>query len=391
MSAGNGGPTVPPTTSSTVEAPAAPASPTPAGHTHAFYPPPALDPAAIPTTSPPCFACGKPPLIYQRLAAVTRTVRAVAKKGYNSEHDYHFRSIDDFYNALSPALGEHEVVVQPNIISRERAEIGKTRGGAGIIRLQTRTRFRLFTVDGSFMEVDVDSESIDYGGDKAPFKAASGAYKYMVMQVFAVRVEAEETPESERDDGRPDRARGAPPSKWKGKAAPRENENPDDQGLEAGPELKPLEARMRVRLRELKSLVEFEAWAADWRSLPEPVKAALREDGKKRKLELTDAGDKAAADAAGKAAEGPTVPVRPTETESLRKLLDDDHAQKPLPSTPAPESRPVVTPSPASSSEPGPCWELGPDGSQCQLGSGHGGPHKDGERTWSQAKKKGGK
>lgn len=377
MSGEHGGPTVPPASS----------PPEPPHSTHAYYPPPPVDGKAPATTSPSCFACGRPPLIFERLAAVTRSVRAVAKKGYNSEHNYSFRSIDDFYNALSPALGEHQVIIQPNIIERVREVKGKTRGGADIVSLQTRTRFRLFTVDGSFMEVDIDSESIDYGGDKAPFKAASGAYKYLVMQVFAVQVAQEETPESEHDDGRPDRGRprGAPPSKWKGNAAPPARgdlDNPDAQGLDAGPELKPLEEKLRKRLGELTTLVDFEAWATDWRAAPAPVKAALRQEGIDTKAKLTDAAAKAEADAASKAAEAPQVPPKAESPPS---------SPPPVGAAPKPEAppRPVVSPTPAPSSSSEPCWELGPDGAQCQQAAGHGGPHKDGAKTWPQARKRG--
>lgn len=346
------------------------------GHVHAFYPPPALDPKATPTTSAPCFACGKPPLIYARIAGAIGDIQAVGKGGFNKEHSYHFRTIDDFYNALSPALAKHELVIQPNIVERIRTIEGKTSKGAAIIRLQVRYRYRIFTVDGSFLEVDVDSESLDYGGDKAPFKAASGGYKYLAMQLFAVRVADEKTdePEDENVDGRPrGRRMGPPPSQWTGKRgpSPREAEERmrgDDRPLgvdePAGVALEQLEEKLTAELAACEDLVAFQAWAARYHEAPDSLKAKLKEPGKVRKAaiiqKLADLDAKASADAAARAAEGAAIPV-------------------------APAAKPETTIEP--------CWIAAPSGGglTCQRPFGHDGDHKSGDTTWPAAKKKGGK
>jgi hypothetical protein len=126
------------------------------------------------------------PLIYGRISAVMAAVGAVGKNKRNQQQGYDFRGIDDFYDALQPALSEHKVFVTPTILEHAREERA-TRSGGTLMTTLTKVRFRVWTEDGSFIEADALGEGAD-SGDKSANKAASGALKYLFMQVFCVRL-----------------------------------------------------------------------------------------------------------------------------------------------------------------------------------------------------------
>jgi len=140
------------------------------------------------------------PSVYTAIAAVARAMaeKGVGKSRRNEQQKYSFRGIDDFYNALAPALATAGLVILPRCLSRDLVE-RKSGSGNALFYVTVAMEFDFVSAaDGSKHTVGpFYGEAMD-SGDKATNKAMSAAYKYCVMQAFAIPVEGQ-TIDSEND------------------------------------------------------------------------------------------------------------------------------------------------------------------------------------------------
>lgn len=136
------------------------------------------------------------PLIYSALAGVIADVGAVAKDKINKQQGFKFRSIDDVYNALHPALAKNKVVIVPKILERTCEVVGKTQKGTDMVKVVCRIQFNFYAEDGSTVESIIVGEGLDTG-DKATNKAMAIAYKYACFQVFCIPTEEMVDPDGE--------------------------------------------------------------------------------------------------------------------------------------------------------------------------------------------------
>lgn len=125
-------------------------------------------------------------LIYKKMVDVMKDVGAIEKAQTNTFQNYKFRGIDQFLNALNPALTKHGVFYVPYIES-ETHEIVKTEKNIQK-HVHIKMRFSFFAEDGSTVDAITCGEGIDTS-DKATNKAMSAALKYALMQTFAVPTE----------------------------------------------------------------------------------------------------------------------------------------------------------------------------------------------------------
>lgn len=139
------------------------------------------------------------PLIYRALAGVIADVGAVAKDKVNKVQGFKFRSVDDVYNALHPALAKNKVVIVPEIVDRTCEVIGKTKNGVDMIKVVCTIQFHFFAEDGSSVKAVIVGEGLDTG-DKATNKAMAIAYKYACFQVFCIPTEEMVDPDAERPE-----------------------------------------------------------------------------------------------------------------------------------------------------------------------------------------------
>lgn len=128
------------------------------------------------------------PQIYAALNAAQLQIakEGIGKDRTNQQQGYKFRGIDDVYNALSPIMAEHGLLVIPSY-SHRVAEERRTKNGEPIWNV---------TVVGSFTVVSVkDGSSLDVGpfigeaqdmADKATNKAMSAALKYCLFQTLLI-------------------------------------------------------------------------------------------------------------------------------------------------------------------------------------------------------------
>ena len=129
-----------------------------------------------------------PGKIYAAIAGVIADVGFVAKDKINKQQGFKYRSVDDVFNALHPALAKNKVFIVPRILERNCATIGKTQKGADMIKVVCKIKFTFFAEDGSSVESVIVGEGLDTG-DKATNKAMAAAYKYACFQVFCIPTE----------------------------------------------------------------------------------------------------------------------------------------------------------------------------------------------------------
>lgn len=133
--------------------------------------------------------------IFTLIPKVMAEVGAIGKSGYNQHDKYRFRSIDDVYNALQPALHKNGVFFVPNVLESKEEHI-QSNSGKDMLRIKLKVRYDVYADDGSNFQTVVEGEAIDRG-DKATNKALTAAFKYMLIQVFCIAVEGQEDADNE--------------------------------------------------------------------------------------------------------------------------------------------------------------------------------------------------
>ena len=121
-----------------------------------------------------------------------KDVGAIGKGSHNDFQNFDFRGIDAVMNRMHPLMIEHGVYPAPRALSQEIRAITVT-GSNGVAKSACHAVLQMqytFTADdGSFVEVVVPGEAIDYG-DKAANKAMSVAYKYAICQLLCIPFDA---------------------------------------------------------------------------------------------------------------------------------------------------------------------------------------------------------
>lgn len=169
-------------------------------------------------------AAGK---IYSAISCVMNDMGVVAKNKLNKQQGFKFRSIDDVYNALHPALAKNKVFIVPEVISQERI-VKHTKSGTEMEHVICNIRFTFFAEDGSFIQTVIPGEGMDTG-DKATNKAMAIAYKYACFQVFCIPTEEMDDPDAERPELDQESDGKKQPTKKAGtkKQAPKNTKNKD--------------------------------------------------------------------------------------------------------------------------------------------------------------------
>ena len=128
-----------------------------------------------------------PRQIYALMAKVAGDVGAIGKDRENKQQHYKFRGIDEFMNAVGPAMRKHGVSVEPQVLKHTIAPCKTTRGNDSFMATVVQ-RFTFYAPDGSSMSAVTVGVAMD-SGDKAVNKAMSAAMKYALSQTFVVATE----------------------------------------------------------------------------------------------------------------------------------------------------------------------------------------------------------
>lgn len=130
--------------------------------------------------------------IYSQMSKVMAEIGSVSKDQKNAQQGFKFRGIDQFVNALYPALTKHGVFMTPRCTSQsqEIKTVIRSSGKEGVDKHVTiMMEYDFFADDGSKVTVGpVPAEGLD-SGDKATNKALSAALKYALIQTFSIPTE----------------------------------------------------------------------------------------------------------------------------------------------------------------------------------------------------------
>jgi ERF superfamily len=132
----------------------------------------------------------------EKFAEVRRRLGYVQKRGHNERHNYSYVTAADLAGSVGDILAELGVVVIPQLqsISTETPRSSSDR----IARVVMNYRF-VDARSGEELSVRVAGEGAD-PGDKAPYKAMTGALKYALLQSFLLSTG--DDPEDERANSR---------------------------------------------------------------------------------------------------------------------------------------------------------------------------------------------
>ncbi len=134
----------------------------------------------------------------QKLAEVRRRIGYVQKHGHNERFNYSYVTAADIAGSVGDILSELGVVVIPcleNITYESATGRGETTRMARVVMAYTFS-----DVDtGEEIVAKVAGQGLD-PGDKAPYKAMTGALKYALLQSFLLATG--DDPEDERPDAR---------------------------------------------------------------------------------------------------------------------------------------------------------------------------------------------
>lgn len=159
---------------------------------------PAVQEIAVMQAAPIAPATSQAPQVYAAINAVQKeiTVTGISKSNTTTGGaKFKFRGIDDVYNALSPLIAKHGLVIAPRYSDRALIE-RKASSGNAVFYITIIGHFDFISVkDGSKHTVTTFGEAMD-SGDKGTNKAMAIAHKYALLQVFAIPTEGDNDPDN---------------------------------------------------------------------------------------------------------------------------------------------------------------------------------------------------
>lgn len=133
------------------------------------------------------------PKVYAAINAVQGDLasRGIGKGQRNEQQGYMFRGIDDVYNAIAPLLAKHGLCILPRCLERSVTERTNAKGTV-LFYVVVKVEFVLACSDDGSTHVvgPMYGEAMD-SGDKATNKAMSAAYKYALLETFAIPTEGD--------------------------------------------------------------------------------------------------------------------------------------------------------------------------------------------------------
>lgn len=140
--------------------------------------------------------------LIQKCASVMASLAHVPKRGHNSFHNYDYATEADIADAVRESMAREGVMLIPSV---EKCDFRDAPTKSGMERGVTLTvKYRL--TDGTdSIEFNIIGEGQDRG-DKATYKAMTGATKYALLKLFLIST----GDDPEADDGeKPPPARGS--------------------------------------------------------------------------------------------------------------------------------------------------------------------------------------
>jgi ERF superfamily protein len=138
--------------------------------------------------------------LFRKLAEVMGEVERVKKSGRNEFHRYDYATEADIVAAVREGMSQRHLMLVPDVESCEVKDLERKNGRERLATL--RVRFTLVDGDsGETHSFTVLGEGTDQG-DKATYKAMTGATKYALLKLFLIPT----GDDPEQDDAPPARA-----------------------------------------------------------------------------------------------------------------------------------------------------------------------------------------
>ena len=150
--------------------------------------------------------------LMEKLVKIMKEVKYVQKRGYNKFHNYSYATEADVVEKVREEMIKNNVLLIPSIEECSTREI-ETRNGKSQIAT-VKINFSFIDVDtGESNFITMIGEGMDTG-DKAVYKAITGAQKYVLMKTFMIPTG--DDPENEEEQTKPQ------PKEKKSKVSPKE-------------------------------------------------------------------------------------------------------------------------------------------------------------------------
>lgn len=174
------------------------------------------------------------PKIYGAIAGVIKNVGAVGKNGTNDQQHFKYRTIDDVYSVLNPALAKNQVSIIPETMNVTHEEKKTARGGL-VDFVKVDMKYTICADDGSHVIATTRGEAMDFG-DKATNKAYAAAFKYLCFMVFCIPVEDMIDPDKERPEMMDPPAENKPTRSTRRTSSPKPANKPEPAAPDANTE-----------------------------------------------------------------------------------------------------------------------------------------------------------
>lgn len=123
--------------------------------------------------------------LVKKLAEVMKQVKYIEKKGFNKFNNYKYATESDVAEKVREVLAEQNVIMLPDVIEHSTREHTNRKGNVEYI---ATVKVKFTFIDGESGE-EISIHSAGEGqdtGDKAVYKAITGAQKYALMKAFMI-------------------------------------------------------------------------------------------------------------------------------------------------------------------------------------------------------------
>lgn len=131
------------------------------------------------------------------LHQIQEGLRPIEKKGRNTSQNYSYAKFEDYIEGIKDTLTNAGLMLITTVKEPKRLEPRPTKYGGFQYGVEVAIVVRLFHKTGEWIEVDCYGEGQD-SGDKAIYKAITGARKYGVACLFGLATK--DDPEDDEDD-----------------------------------------------------------------------------------------------------------------------------------------------------------------------------------------------
>lgn len=138
-------------------------------------------------------------LVTQAISNIVTEMPGLAKTLRQKNQDYMYRGVEQISEALKPLLAKHGVVIVPNVRSCEMSPALDAKPGWYDTVLQID--WSIYGPDGDYISATTVGVGRD-NSDKGSNKAHSQAYKYLVVTLFSIADDTQDTdvtPATRRD------------------------------------------------------------------------------------------------------------------------------------------------------------------------------------------------